>query len=71
MGLKSLKELTDKKSKAISHIQSSTLLTNNCGELLTASQHNPGVEAIRRLAQVQLSPIKTVRIFLKSLSAQL
>lgn len=60
MGTKSLKELIEKCPKSVSDIQSSTLLPTNCTELLTQNHHNPGMEAIRRLAQVQLSPIKTV-----------
>lgn len=60
MGIKSLKELTAKSKKSLSDIQSSTLLPAACSELLTLNHHTPGMEAIRRLAQVQLSPIKSV-----------
>ncbi|TMW43541.1 hypothetical protein DOY81_011378 [Sarcophaga bullata] len=43
------------------HIQSSTLLPTACADFASANL-NPGVEAIRKLAQVQLSPIKTEKL---------
>ncbi|KAM7341680.1 three rows [Cochliomyia hominivorax] len=58
MGLKTIKELTEKKSKVVNSVTTST----GCIELYTPSHHNPGMEAIRRLAQVQLSPIKTGKL---------
>ncbi|TMW44124.1 hypothetical protein DOY81_010801 [Sarcophaga bullata] len=43
------------------NIQSSTLLPTACADLASANL-NPGVEAIRKLAQVQLLPIKTEKL---------
>ncbi|KAI8117498.1 hypothetical protein FF38_13333 [Lucilia cuprina] len=62
MGMKSLNEIMEKSTKNISDIQSSTLLPTQCVELFTQNQYNPGMEAIRRLAQVHLSPIKTDKL---------
>ncbi|XP_046810107.1 protein three rows [Lucilia cuprina] len=63
MGMKSLNEIMEKSTKkTISDIQSSTLLPTQCVELFTQNQYNPGMEAIRRLAQVHLSPIKTDKL---------
>lgn len=58
LGVKSLQELREK-AKNMLNIQSSTLLPAACADLASANS-NAGVEAIRKLAQVQLSPIKTV-----------
>lgn len=61
MGIKSLNEVSESSTKAASYVKSSCMQSEMGNDaLLIGLNQNNGIEATRRLAQVQLSPIKTV-----------
>lgn len=61
MGIKSLNEVSESSTKATSYVKTSCMQPEMGNDaLLIGLNQNNGIEATRRLAQVQLSPIKTV-----------
>ncbi|XP_073848939.1 three rows [Musca autumnalis] len=66
MGIKSLKEVVGSSVKPLTEEKCSmTDAPENYGDLLSSLNHHNDIEAARRLAQVQLSPIKTGKLYLR------
>lgn len=60
MGIVTLKDLSENKiPNSTADIITSIFAPGSCVDSLSLA-HNTGIEAMRRLAQAQLSPIKTV-----------